>query len=402
MRAARSRMAPQDLSLGQNHMIYLSIEALGVTSDELELFRDSVGRFIHRECVPHIERWDAEGRTPREIWRKAGEAGLLMLSAPTEYGGGGASFAYDAIIIEELNRRGAHGFLITVQNAIFGPYLVDLGSHAQKQRWIPRLASGELIGAIAMSEPAAGSDLRSIRTTAKRDGDSYIINGQKIFTTLGHQADLLMVACRTSPDPRTGISLFFVEADTPGFKRGKKLDKIGLNIQATAELFFDDVRVPAENLIGREEGLGMSQLTTNLAQERLVVAIEGAAMMARALDETVAYVKERKAFGKRIMDFQNTQFVLAECKTEATIANAFVSQCIRRHLSGELDAVTAAMAKLWVSETQGKVIDRCLQLFGGYGYINEYPIARMFRDARVSRIYGGTSEIMRLIIGRSL
>jgi acyl-CoA dehydrogenase len=383
-------------------VVKLRIEAPGIEADELELFRDAVGRFIDRECLPYIEQWEEEGRTPREAWLKAGEAGLLMASAPAEYGGGGANFAYEAIIIDELNRRGAHGFLITVQNAIFGPYLAELGSEEQKHRWIPKLASGEMIGAIAMSEPDAGSDLRGIKTTAKRDGDSYVINGQKIFTTLGHQADLIMVACKTSDDPRSGISLFFVEADRPGFSRGRKLDKIGLNMHATAELFFDNVRVPVENLIGEAEGLGMTQLTTNLAQERLVVAIEGAAMMARAVDETVAYVKQRKAFRKTVYDFQNTQFVLADCKTDATMASVFVSDCIRRHLAGELDAVTAAMAKLWVSEAQGKVIDRCLQMFGGYGYINEYPIARMFRDARVSRIYGGTSEIMRLIIGRSL
>jgi acyl-CoA dehydrogenase len=383
-------------------MVKLLIQIPGVAPEELEMFRDTVRRFIERECLPHIDQWEAEGRTPPEIWRKAGEAGLLMASAPAEYGGGGANFAYDAIIIDELNRRGAHGFLITVQNAVFGPYLVGLGSEAQKHRWIPKLASGELIGAVAMSEPGAGSDLRAIKTTAKRDGDSFIINGQKTFTTLGHQADLVMVACRTSNDLRNGISLFFVEADRPGFSRGRKLDKIGLNIHATAELFFENVRVPAENLIGQEEGRGMAQLTMNLAQERLVVAIEGAAMIARALTETIAYVKQRKAFGKTVLDFQNTKFVLADCATEATIASTFVSDCIRRHLAGELDAITAAMAKLWVSETQGKVVDRCLQLFGGYGYMNEYPIARMFRDARVSRIYGGTSEIMRLIIGRAL
>jgi acyl-CoA dehydrogenase len=380
----------------------LLIEGPGVDADELEQLREALGRFLERECLPHLEQWEAEGRTPREIWRKAGEAGFLMASAPAEYGGGGANFAYEAVIIDELNRRGAHSFLLQVQNAIFGPYLVEFGSEEQKKRWIPKIASGEMITAIAMTEPDSGSDLRGMKTTAKKDGDSYVINGQKIFTTLGHQADLVMVACKTSDDPHRGISLFFVETDTPGFSRGRKLDKIGLNMQATAELFFEDLRIPAENLIGGEEGLGMQQLTTNLAQERLVVAIESAAMMERALEETVAYVKQRKAFRKTIFDFQNTQFVLAECRTEATIASSFVSDCIRRHIAGELDGVTAAMAKLWTSETQGKVIDRCLQLFGGYGYINEYPIARMHRDARASRIYGGTSEIMKLIIARSL
>lgn len=373
-----------------------------VDATELEQLRDALARFLERECLPHIEKWEADGHVPREIWRKAGEAGLLMASAPVEYGGGGANFAYDAVIIDELNRCGAHSFLLTVQNAIFGPYLVELGSEEQKRHWIPRIASGETLAAIAMTEPDSGSDLRNMKSTARKDGDSYVINGQKIFTTLGHQADLIMVACRTSNDPRHGISLFFVETDTPGFSRGRKLDKIGLNMQATAEIFFQDVRVPAENLIGGEEGLGMSQLTTNLAQERLVVAIEGAAMMARAIEETVAYVKQRKAFGQSVFDFQNTRFTLAECKTEATLARTFVSDCIRRHLSGELDGVTAAMAKMWISEAQSRVIDRCLQLFGGYGYVNEYPIAQMYRDCRAARIYGGTNEIMRLIVGKSL
>jgi acyl-CoA dehydrogenase len=383
-------------------VLKLVIDGPGVVPEELEQLRDAVARFVERECLPHLDEWEADGKTPREVWRKAGEAGFIMAGAPVEYGGLGANFAYDAVIIDELNRRGAHSFLITVQNTIFGPYLVEFGSEEQKQRWVPKIAAGEMIGAISMTEPDSGSDLRGMKTTAKKDGDSYVINGQKIFTTLGHQADLLMVACRTSDDPRRGISLFFVETDTPGFSRGRKLDKIGLNMQATAELFFDNVRVPAENLIGGEEGLGMTQLTTNLTQERLMVAIEGAAVMARALDETVPYVKQRKAFGKSVFDFQNTQFQLADCLTEATIATTFVSDCIRKHLSRELDPVTAAMAKLWVSETQGKVVDRCLQLFGGYGYMNEYPIARMYRDVRAARIYGGTNEIMRLIIGRSV
>jgi acyl-CoA dehydrogenase len=383
-------------------VLKISIDHPEADADELEQLRDAVGRFLEREVLPNLEAWDAAGYVPREVWRKAGEAGLLMVSAPAEYGGGGANFAYDAIIIDELGRRGAHSFLLAIQNTIFAPYLVELGSEEQKRRWIPKIASGEMIAAISMTEPDSGSDLRNMRTAARREGDSYVINGQKIFTTLGHQADLLMVACKTSDDPHAGISLFFVETGTPGFARGRKLDKIGLNMEATAELFFDNVRVPAENLIGGQEGLGMTQLTTNLAQERLVVAIQSAAMMARAIGETVTYVKQRRAFRQTIFDFQNTQFTLAECKTDATIANAFVSDCIRRHLSRDLDGVTAAMAKMWVSEAQGKMIDRCLQLFGGYGYINEYPIARMYRDTRAARIFGGTNEIMRLIIGRSL
>jgi acyl-CoA dehydrogenase len=380
----------------------LLIDHPAADPEELEQLRDALGRFLDREVLPHLDAWEAEGYVPREVWRNAGEAGFLMASAPAEYGGGGANFAYDAVIVDELSRRGAHSFLLTIQNTIFAPYLIELGSEEQKRRWIPKIASGEIIAAISMTEPDSGSDLRNMKTNAKRDGDSYVINGQKIFTTLGHQADLLMVACKTSDDPKSGISLFYVETDTPGFARGRKLDKIGLNMEATAELFFDNVRVPAENLIGGEEGLGMTQLTTNLAQERLVVAIQSAAMMARAIEETVDYVKQRKAFRQTVFDFQNTQFTLAECKTETTIANTFVSDCIRRHLSHELDSVTAAMAKMWVSEAQGRVVDRCLQLFGGYGYMNEYPIARMYRDTRAARIYGGTNEIMRLIIGKSL
>jgi acyl-CoA dehydrogenase len=353
--------------------------------------------------LPHVDEWDRAGSVPRSIWRKAGEAGLLMASAPAEYGGGGASFAYDAVIVDRVNRLGAHGFLITVQNAIFGPYLLEFGSEDQKRLWIPRLASGDWIGAISMTEPGAGSDLKAIRTTAVRDGDSYVINGQKVFTTQGLDADILMVACRTGGEGSSGISLLFVETENcAGFGRGRKLDKIGLNAHATAELFFDNVRVPAENLIGGVEGRGFTQMMFNLAQERLVVAIEAIAMMERAIDETIAYVKDRKAFGKTVFDFQNTQFVLADCAAEATIGRVFVNHCIERHIAGTLDPVTAAMAKLWLSETQSKTIDRCLQMFGGYGYVNDYPIAHMYRDARVSRIYGGTSEIMKLIIGRSL
>jgi acyl-CoA dehydrogenase len=368
---------------------------------EMEIFREAVDQFIVRECLPNIRTWEQEGAVPRSVWRKAGEAGLLMTSAPEKYGGVGASFAHDVVIIERLNRKGANSFSIAVQNAVFAPYLLEFGSEEQKKRWIPKLASGEMISAIAMTEPNAGSDLRALKTTARRDGDYYFINGQKIFTTLGHQADLLMVACRMSDSGN--ISLFFLEtANCRGFSRGRKLDKIGLNAHATAELFFQDVRVPAENLIGGVEGQGLRQMMFNLSQERLVVAIEAAAMIERALDETIAYVKGRKAFGKAVFDFQNTQFVLAECKTEASIARVFVDSCVERHINHQLDPVTAAMAKLWLSEAQGKIVDRCLQLFGGYGYVNEYPIAQMYRDARVSRIYGGTNEIMKLIIGRSL
>jgi acyl-CoA dehydrogenase len=283
---------------GWGQVLKMLIDHPEADAEELEQLRDALGRFLERECLTYLAKWEADGYVPRDVGCKAGEAGFLMPSAPAEYGGGGATFAYDAVIVDELNRRGTHSFLLTVQNTIFAPYLVEFGSEEQKRSWIPKIASGETIAAISMTEPDSGCDHRNRKTTAKKDGDSYVINGQKIFTTLGHQADLLMIDCRTSPDPRTGISLFFVETDTPGFARGRKLDKMGLNMQATAELFFDNVRVPAENLIGGKEGLGMTQLTTNLAQERLVVAIEDAAVMARAIDETVAYVKQRKAFGQ--------------------------------------------------------------------------------------------------------
>lgn len=371
--------------------------------EDLKMFREMVDKFVERECLPTLETWAELGHVPREIWRKAGKAGLLMASAPVEYGGSGVNFAYEAAIMESFGHLGVHQFQMSVQNAVFGPYVEQLATEEQKREWIPKLASGEWVGAIAMSEPNAGSDLQAIRTTAVRDGDSYVINGQKIFTTLGHVADVVMLAAKTdTKEGAKGISLFFVETDSPGFKRGRKLDKIGLEAAATAELFFEDLRVPAENLLGGVEGQGFNQMMQNLPQERLVVAIDSLAMTERALTETIAYVKDRQAFGKRVMDFQNTQFVLAECKTKATMARAFVEQCIERHIAGELDGITAAMAKYALSELQCEVIDECLQLFGGYGYVNEYPIAGMYRDSRVSRIYGGTNEIMRLIIGRSL
>lgn len=371
--------------------------------EELTMFREATERFVERECLPHVEQWDVDGMVSRAAWRKAGDAGLLMASAPVEFGGSGATFAHEAVIIDCFNRMGANGFTVSTQNTVFAPYLLKYGSEAQKRRWIPKLAAGEWIGAIAMTEPSAGSDLRAIRTTAVPADGGYRINGQKLFTSLGHQADLIMLACKTGRGEQSNISLFFVEtADCRGFTRGRKLDKIGLSAHATAELFFEDVWVPADALIGGIEGQGFPQMTFNLAQERLVVAIEAAAMIERALAETIAYTRQRRAFGKAIIDFQNSQFVLADCKTQATVARTFVDQCIEAHLNGALDPEVAAMAKLWVTELQGQIVDRCLQLFGGYGYINEYPIARMFRDARVSRIYGGTSEIMKVIIGRSL
>lgn len=369
----------------------------------VDMFADAVRLFAERECLPDIESWAEHGHVPRATWRKAGEAGLLMASMPEEYGGAGANFAYEAAIMEVFGQLGVHQFMISVQNAVFAPYVETLASEEQKRNWIPKLASGEWIGAIAMSEPNAGSDLQAIKTTARKDGDTYVINGQKIFTTHGHVADIIMLACKTDTQQgSSGISLFMVETASPGFERGRKLDKIGYEAGATAELFFNEVRIPESHLLGGVEGQGFKQMMINLPQERLVVAIESLAMLERAIDLTVQYTKERSAFKRTIMEFQNTQFVLADCKAKAVAARAFVDKCVEQHLRGELDDVTAAMAKYWLSELQGEVIDKCLQLFGGYGYINEYPIAQMYRDARVSRIYGGTNEIMRLIIGRSL
>jgi acyl-CoA dehydrogenase len=373
-------------------------------TEELDLFADAVDEFILRECVPHIKSWRANYQVPRETWLKAGLAGLLMASSPTEYGGGGGTFAHEAIIIDRFGYHDAAGMVIGVQNVGVAPYVVRFASEAQKRRLIPKMASGEMIGAMGITESGAGSDLKEIRTKAVRKGDSYVINGQKSFTTLGRIADLVMLACKTNASAGAhGISLFMVETgDLPGFRRGKPLDTVGTTPHAACELFFQDVRVPTDCLLGGVEGQGFAQLMTNLVSERLISTLEATAMIERALRETLAYVKGRRAFGKAILDFQNTQFVLAECKTEATLARTMADYCIGRQLDGTIDGVSVAKAKLWISEAQNRVVDRCLQLFGGYGYINDYPIAHMFKDARTTRIGGGTSEIMRLIIARSL
>ena len=306
--------------------------------------------------------------------------------------------------MEAVGRRQVSGFAASLHSAIVAPYILHYGSEEQKKRWLPKMASGEFIGAIAMTEPGAGSDLQGVRTTARIDGNRYVINGQKTFISNGQLADIVIVVAKTDPAKGAkGTSLIVVEtADAPGFKRGRNLDKIGMEAQDTSELFFDDVRVPTSNLLGREEGMGFVQLMQQLPQERLTIGIGGVAVIERALEDTIAYVKERKAFGQRLIDFQNTQFRLAECKTEATVARVFIDRLIGLHLEGKLDAPTASMAKYWVSELEGRIVDTCLQLFGGYGYMNEYPIARMFRDSRVQRIYGGANEIMKVLIARTL
>jgi acyl-CoA dehydrogenase len=338
------------------------------------------------------------------VWTKAGQAGLLCASMPEHYGGAGGTFAHEAVINRELSLAGFDTFGAPLHSGIVAPYILRYGTEEQKRRWLPKLATGELIGAIAMSEPGTGSDLQAVRTTAIRRGNRYVLNGAKTFITNGQHANLIIVVAKTDPKERAkGISLLVVETDdAQGFRRGRKLKKLGMDSADTSELFFEDVSLPAENLLGTEEGQGFAQLMTELPQERLIVAVHAAAMMERALALTIDYVKQREAFGRKIIEFQNTQFELAECKTAATVARVFVDHCIERHVAGGLDTVTASMAKAWTTETLGRVADRCLQLFGGYGYMDEYPISRLYRDARVLRIYAGTNEIMNVLIARSL
>ncbi|MGB7259135.1 MAG: acyl-CoA dehydrogenase family protein [Pseudolabrys sp.] len=373
-------------------------------SEDLVLLEEQARRFITAEFAPNIDRWHEEGIYDREVWNKAGEAGLLCAAMPEEYGGAGGTFAHEAIINREYALAGFDTFGAPLHSGIVAPYILHYGTEEQKKRWLPKLATGEMVGAIAMSEPGAGSDLQGVRTSAKKSGNGYVLNGSKTFITNGQHANLIVVVAKTDPKAGAkGTSLFVVETDdAPGFRRGRKLKKLGMDSADTSELFFEDVQLPATSLLGTEEGQGFYQLMKELPQERLIVAVHAVAMMERALALTTAYAKERKAFGKAIIEFQNTQFVLAECKTEATIAQVFLDHCIERHVKGELDTVTASMAKYRLTDTQGNVIDRCLQLFGGYGYMDEYPISRMYRDARVFRIYAGTNEIMKLLIARSL
>jgi acyl-CoA dehydrogenase len=369
---------------------------------EHELFRDTVRRFIAREITPFHEDWEAAGMVPRTLWRRAGEAGLLCCDVPERYGGMGADFLYSTILIEEMARVGATGPTFYLQSDIIAPYLVDFGTEEQKQRWLPKMASGEVVAAIGMSEPAGGSDLQGMRTTALREGDDYVINGQKVFITNGITADLLVLACKTDPKAGgKGVSLLLVETNRPGFQRGRRLEKIGCKAQDTAELFFADLRVPVSNLLG-EEGRGFYHLMTLLAQERLVQAIRAVASAEAALEWTVNYTVERKMFGHTLADFQNTQFKLAEMRAEILTQRVFVDRCVELHLSKQLDAVDAAIAKLVTTELQGKVMDQCLQFFGGWGYLSEIPIARAFVDARMTRIGGGSVEVMKQIIGRDL
>lgn len=365
---------------------------------------DMASRFMAEEIAPRYDEFEKNEMFDRESWLKAGAAGLLCASMPEKYGGSGGTFAHESAIIEAIGHVGVDGFGIGLHNSIVAPYILHYGSEEQKQKWLPKLATGELIGAIAMTEPGAGSDLQGVKTRAEKDGNHYKISGSKTFITNGQLANLIIVVTKTDPDKGAkGTSLIVVETDeVEGFERGRNLDKIGLKSNDTSELFFNDVRVPTSNLLGHEEGKGFVQLMQQLPQERLQIGTGAIAMIERALALTIDYVKERKAFGKAVIEFQNTQFKLAELKTEATIGRVFYNDCVARHIDGGLDPVTASMAKYWLSDLQGKVVDECLQLHGGYGYMNEYPIARMYRDARVQRIYGGTNEIMKLLIGRSL
>ena len=376
-----------------------------LAEEEIVIFEDSAAKFLDEHAPPsRVEKWRKAGIVERAMWREAGEAGFLCLAVPEAYGGAGGDFRHEVVLMEQVARKDVSGFAVSLHNAIVAPYILHYGSEEQKKKWLPKMASGEFIGAIAMSEPGAGSDLQGIKTSARREGNHYVINGQKTFISNGQLADLIIVVAKTDPARGAkGTSLIVVEtAAAQGFMRGRNLDKVGMEAQDTSELFFDNVRVPTSNLLGAEDGLGFVQLMQQLPQERLTIGVTGVAVMERALESTIAYVKERKAFGQRLIDFQNTQFKLAECKTEATVARIFVDRLIGLHLEGKLDAATASMAKYWVSDLENKVVDACLQLFGGYGYMNEYPIARMFRDSRVQRIYGGANEIMKVLIARTL
>jgi long-chain-acyl-CoA dehydrogenase len=373
-------------------------------TEDLVLLEEQARRFMQTEFVPHLDKWHDEHMYPRDVWTKAGQAGLLCPSMPEEYGGAGGTFAHDAVINREYSLAGFDTFGAPLHSGIVAPYILHYGTDEQKKRWLPKLATGELIGAIAMSEPGTGSDLQGVRTTAVKKGNRYVLNGSKTFITNGQHANLVVVVAKTDPKERAkGISLMVVETDdAEGFRRGRKLKKLGMDSADTSELFFEDVSLPTENLLGAEEGQGFAQLMQELPQERLIVALHAVAMMERALALTIDYVKQRQAFGKAIIEFQNTQFELAECKTETTVAKVFIDHCIERHVAGQLDTVTASMAKAWATDLLGKTVDRCLQLFGGYGYMDEYPISRLYRDARVMRIYAGTNEIMNLLIARSL
>ena len=372
--------------------------------NDLEMLRDTARKFFERECVPNEARWTAQHHADREIWKKAGQAGLLCASIPEQYGGGGGSFLHEAVICEEQAGAMVAALSNNVHSGIVAHYILAYGSEAQKLRWLPRMATGDLVAAIAMTEPGAGTDLQRIKTHVVRDGDDYLISGAKTFITNGHHANLICVVVKTDVAAGAkGVSLVMVETEAlAGFKRGRLLEKLGQKTLDTVELFFDGVRIPQANLLGETEGRGFAQLMQQLPQERLLIAVGAVATMHRAIAETTAYVRQREVFGKSLMTLQNTRFKLAECQTQATVARSFVDDCIGRLLRGELDVPTAAMAKWWTTNTNCRIVDECLQLFGGYGYMTEYPISRLYADVRVGKIYGGANEVMKEIIARSM
>jgi acyl-CoA dehydrogenase len=373
-----------------------------VYRDDHEMFRETARRFVERECKPRQQEWDAAGRVDRETWLKAGREGLLCMSLPEEYGGAGGDFGHSAVLTEEFAYAGVVGPAFSLQTDIVAPYILRNGSDEQKRRWLPGCASGEVILAIAMSEPGAGSDLKAIRTTAIRDGDEYVINGAKTFISSGLNSDLVVVVAKTDPTAGAkGVSLVLVETDRPGFRRGRKLDKMGQRAADTAELFFDDVRVPVSNLLG-EEGKGFAYLMQELAQERFIIAVGAAARAEAMLFETIAYTKQRQVFGQRLFDFQNTRFKLSEIKARVTAMRMMVDQYLAQHMQRRLTLEEAAIVKLHTTEELSRCLDELLQLHGGYGYMMEYEIARAFVDTRVMRIYGGTSEVMKELISRNL
>ncbi len=370
---------------------------------DLEGFRDSVRKFLEAEAVPYHAQWEKDGQVSRDLWRKAGELGFLCPTMPEQYGGVGADFRYSAVVMEEIARLGLTGIGFSLHSDIVAPYILNYGTEEQKQKYIPKLVSGEMVGAIAMTEPGAGSDLQGVKTSAIKDGNDYILNGSKTFITNGQLADLVIVVAKTDPkEGAKGTSLLLVEADMPGFSKGKNLEKVGMKAQDTSELFFQDVRVPQANLLGQREGMGFVQLMQELPQERLLVGLTAMAACEAALEWTIDYVKERKAFGKPVMAFQNTRFKLAELKADITAGRVFADRCLELHLQKKLDVPTAAMLKQWTTDLQCRVMDECVQLHGGYGYMWEYPIARAWADSRVQRIYAGTNEIMKEIVARSL
>jgi alkylation response protein AidB-like acyl-CoA dehydrogenase len=374
-----------------------------VFKEEHRIYRESVRRYLENEVAPHYEAWERAGEAPRSFWHDAGAAGLLCPDVPEEYGGPGGDYLFNAVVLEEITRIGATGLLgVSVHSDIVVPYFLAYGSEEQKAHWLPKMVSGEAVAAIGMTEPGGGTDVQAIRTTARRDGNEYVIDGQKTFISNGHTAEFVLLAAKTDPTQKAkGISLLIVEAEREGFTHGRQLEKVGQHAADTAELFFESVRVPTANCIG-EEGKGFAYMMEKLPQERLAIAVIAAAQAEAALQWTIDYVKDRKAFGRAVFEFQNTRFKLAEMAADVTLGRVFLDTCLAAHVNGDLDVPTAAMAKFWATDMACRVIDECVQLHGGYGYMREYPIARAWTDSRVQRIYGGTNEIMKELVARAL